>query len=586
MIFLFPLLIILISLITLFPVFHVGLYGDDWLAIFRYVVHVSPPSKEGWNLFTYYLTPYGSQDIIMGLLYRAFGTNAFYYEITSYLFRMIAAFSLYPIVFYLTKNEKTPSSGSKLATFFAILFFSVTTIGFDSTGWLLTMSTYLTIAFFNLFMYFYVLFHETKKIKLLLISGVLFYLAYITASARMIGAPLFILSIEAFWLIRNRTINGLKNSGIRIGAIFTVLLIVSTTGHSLGNSSDWFERLSSGLTTMQKLISDGRSDFLLYPIVTIGGMIIPNFSLPSLQIDTKSDMLFSVFLPVLTLLFFFTFILKSNYSKLKMRDVYKSLIAGACWILFVFIIRKLNLITFSSSNLILMLTIGGLITIIWFLLALKYKAQKNLLTMLFLSFSVTLSSFFLTWVWAPGSYTDSTHRYLTLSAVGISMLFAVIISLGKEFKNQIYLTLLLSIFLVIHIVSTRTYIDKLLISHSQEIVDKVWSAIPNIPQVGKKPLVFYFEGDGTNGSVLSDSVTFGFPFHIALLYNLTESDKIPVPMGDLKEVVSAVKDGKSFKAYGYPLKPIPINQVYAFHLQGSDNLMNITDTVRQKLTND
>ncbi len=123
----FPLVIILISLLSLFPTFYIGLYGDDWLAIFRYVVHVSPPSKEGWNYFSYFLTPYGSQDIIMGLLHQNFGNQAFYFEITSYIFRMIAAFSLYPLVFYLTK--------SKIATFFAILFFSVTTIGFDSTGW-------------------------------------------------------------------------------------------------------------------------------------------------------------------------------------------------------------------------------------------------------------------------------------------------------------------------------------------------------------------------------------------------------------------------------------------------------------------
>ena len=120
-------------------------------------------------------------------------------------------------------------------------------------------------------------------------------------------------------------------------------------------------------------------------------------------------------------------------------------------------------------------------------------------------------------------------------------------------------------------------------SHSQQIADKIWSAIPYIPQVGKEPLVFYFERDENNASILGDAVTFGFPFHIALLYNLTEADKIPVPMEDWREVVSAVKDGQSFKAYGYPLKPIPIDHVYGFHLQGQDNLINITDMVRQKL---
>ncbi len=568
--------IFIISLIIIYPSFYIGLYGDDWLAIFRYVVHVIPPSKEGWNLFTYYLTPYGSQDIIMGLLYQNFGTNAFYYEVTAYFFRLIAAFSLYPLIFYLTK--------SKLATFFAVMFFSVTTIGFDSTGWLLTMPTYLTIAFFNFFLYTYILFHNTQKFKFLFISGLFFYLAYITASARMIGAPMFIISLEIFWLFKNRTISSLKYFVLRIIFFFGIIFIIGNTGHSLGNSADWFDRLNSGISTIQKLLSEGRSDFLLYPVVTIGGMFIPNFAFPSIQINTKKEMLFSVALPALTIFLFLILVFKANITKLKKEDVFKSLVIAAIWIFIVFIIRKLNIISFSSSNLILMMITGGLAILIWVLLSIKYRSQKNILDSLFISFSWTLLSFFLAWLWSPGSYIDSTHRYLTTSAIGISIFLATIISLGKTFKNKLIISLVLSLFIILHIVSTRTYINKLLDSHSQQIVDKIWSSMAYIPEVGKKPLVLYFERDSSNGGILGDAVLFGFPFHIALLYNLTEEDTIPASMTEWKEVVSASIDGKSFKPYGYPLEPIPIGQIYGFRLEGKDNLMNITSEIRQKLT--
>lgn len=556
--------IILISLLVLFPNFYVGLYGDDWLAIFRYIVHVAPPSKEGWNLFTYYLTPYGSQDIIMGLLYQNFGTNAFYYEITSYTFRLIAAFSLYPIVFYLTR--------SKLATFFAILFFSVTTTGFDSTGWLLTMPTYLTIAFFNIFLYFYILSRKTRKIKLLALSGLFYYAAYVTASARMLGAPLFILSMEIYWLFKDRTISSLKYSFLRIALFLTIFIIIGLSGHSLGNSSDWFQRLSSSISTIRQLLNEGRSDFFIYPILTIGGMIVPNFAFPSIQINTKSDMLFSVALPILFLLLFFLLVIKANIAGFKKSDIYKTLFAGTVWILLIFVIRKLNIITFSSSNLILMTAIGGITIIIWILLSIRYRAKESILDVFFISFSWTLLSFFLAWLWNPSSYIDSTHRYLTLSAVGISIFFAAIISLGKKFKNQLCITLLFSSLLVLHIVSTRTYINKLLNSHSQQTVDRIWSSIPYIPGVGKEPIILYFERDNTNASILGDSVMFGFPFHIALLYNLKEGDKIPASMENWQDVVSTVT-----------LEPVPINNVYAFHLQGQDNLINITEEARQKL---
>lgn len=572
---LIPLIIVLISLLTFLPSFHIGLYGDDWLAIFRYVVHIMPPSKEGWNYFTYYLTPYGSQDIIMGLLYQNFGTNAFYYEVTAYTFRLLAAFSLYPVALHLTK--------SKLATFFAVLFFSITTIGLDSTGWLLTMPTYLTIAFINIFLYFYLIHRQTKKVKFLILSGVFFYLAYITTSARVLGAPLFMLSLEAFWLFKDRTKRDLRHSLLRIIFIFIVLLVVKISGPSLGNSSDWFQRLSSGLTTIQDMFNQGRSDFILNPIVTIGGMFIPNFSFPNIQINTKNEMLMSVVLPSLTFFLFLLSVLKANTSRLQRGDLYKGLIAATIWIFIVFIIRKMNLTTFSGSNLILMAVAGGLAIIVWLLLLVKYQAQKNVPTSLFISFSQAFFFFFLAWLWSPSSYIDSTHRYLTVSAVGISILFATIISLGKKFKNQLYLAAFLSLFLILHIISTRVYINKLSDSHSQQKVDKIWSSIPYIPEVGKEPLVFYFEGDNSNRSILGDSVLFGFTFHIALLYNLTESDKIPASMTEWKEVVSAVTDGQSFKPYGYPLEPIPISKVYGFRLHGKDNLINITDLARQKL---
>ncbi len=567
------LLVFIISFLVIYPSFHIGLYGDDWLAIFRYVVHVLPPG--GWNIFSYYLTPYGSQDILMGILYQNFGTEAFYYEVTAYFLRLLAAFSLYPIVFHFTK--------SKLATFFAILFFSITTIGFDSTGWLLTMPTYLTIAFFNFFLYYYILSQETHRVQSLIISGFFFYLAYITASARMIGAPLFILSLEVFWLLQDHTFKSLKSSLIRIGLIFVVMLVIGTSGYSLGSSGDWFGRLNSSFTIINNLISQGRSEFILYPIVTIGGMFIPNFAFPSIQINTKREMLLSVALPAIISFFFLLFILKTNIDKFKKDSLYKYLAAALIWILIVFIFRKLNIVNFSSSNLILMAVAGGLSIIIWGILAVKYRTQKNILNGLFISFSWTLSSFFLAWFWNPASYIDTTHRYLTTSAVGISIFLAIIISLGKKHKNQLFLFLLLSLFIVLHITSTKTYIGKLLATHSQKTVDKIWSSIPYIPEVGRKPVILYFERDDTNASVLGDAVMFGYPFHIALLYKLTESDKFPGATDNWKDVVSAVKDGHSLKAYGYPPEPIPIENVYAFHLQGRDNLINITDKVRQKL---
>ncbi len=569
----FPILIILISFLTLYPSFFIGLYGDDYLAIFRYVIHVLPPG--GWNEFSYYLTPYGSQDILMGLLYQKFGMDAFYYEVTAYILRLVAAFSIYPLTHQFTKN--------KLGSFFAVLFFSITTIGFDSTGWLLTMPTYLSIAFFNFFIYFYVRSHDNLNLKFLLISGLFYYLAYITASARMIGAPLFILSLEIFWIIQNHKLIALKKSLLRLSMVTLVMVLIATLGQSLGSGNDWISRLNSSLHSSSKMLSEGRVDFILYPITTMGGMILPYLILPNIQLTSKVNILFSVVLPISTIFLFILFLLKTNIERFKKTNIYKHLLIGLVWIFIVFIFRKINPDTFSSSNVILMTITGGLFIILWGVLSLKFYLQKNISTALFISLSWTICSFFIAWFWNPTSYIDTTHRYLTTSAVGVSLFLGVLISLGQKYKDQFSFFLFLTLLLILHINSTKIYIDKLLFSHSQKTIDNIWASIPNLPDAGDKALLLYFERDDSNAAILSDSVLFGFPFHISLLYKLNESHKIPGATDDWKVVKSAIRDGQSLKPFGYPLKPILIEDVYGFHLQGKDHLINITEEIRQKL---
>ena len=91
-------------------------------------------------------------------------------------------------------------------------------------------------------------------------------------------------------------------------------------------------------------------------------------------------------------------------------------------------------------------------------------------------------------------------------------------------------------------------------------------------------------GEGKNGSILHDSIIFGFPFHISLLYNITESDKVPIVLDSWEEVISTVKDGKAFiRQYGEIKNPIPVDNVYAFKLEGKNHLIDITTQVREEL---
>lgn len=518
----------------------------------------------------------------MGLLQKIVGYDSTWYYLTSYLLRLGAALSLYPLVFYLTK--------SKLGSVFAILFFAVTVTGFDTTNWSSNMATYITIALFNLFLYYFIKSREINSIKFFPVAAILYYLAYVITPIRMHGSLPFIFFLESFWVIQERNVKTLKKVALRLVIILGVFLVIRYTGQSQGPAEEAAQRFGLGIKAMSEALSTGRFDFLFYPLVMFGSMIIPDFILYPFQIISKKQLLWSALLPSFFGFLTLSILLLKELSVPKAKFLKGITIGAVGWMFIVILVHQTNLITFNNSQYLILLLVGGFSVILAGLLFINFFRQKKIATALFLSLTWSFLSFFFAWWWMPtsmpGSIFPTTYRYLTISAIGIAILLGTIISLGKEKKQQVSLFVTLCTILLLQLIATRIYIGNLLNSHSQAITKKVWSSIPRVVEIGhsKDPIIFYFEGDGTNGGVLHDVITFGFPPHMAILYNLREEDGgFPVPMDDIRQVVSAVTDGKSMTAYGYPVKPVPTDRIYAFRLQGQDNLINITDLARNKL---
>lgn len=570
--------VVLFSLFTLFPSFNLALSGDDWLAFWRYLQHLGPESSGQWSFISYFLTPYGAQDILMGQLQKIYGYNPTPYFITSFIFRLIAIFSLLPLSLYFTK--------SKLASFFALLFLSSTVIGLDTTHWVFNMPSYIAIAFFNLFLYFFILSHEPEKIKFLPLAALMYYAAYITAPIRMHGAIPIILLIEFFWILRKRSLNFARSAIFRIFVILLIFIFISKTGQSTGVASDWNQRFLDGLNIRIESLKSGQIGLFFYPIIILGGMFIPDIIFrTSSSISSIFEILFPsilIFLAFSTFLFFLIRI-SNNLTKGFLK---RTILFFFFWQLFFFLITAQNLSTLGGFVYAILLNIGGYVVVLTF--SLLIESYKNYFTStgLTLSLAIAFLSFFAAWWWMPNEILYTAHRYLIISGEGIALFLAIIIGLGSSINKRIYLFSILSIFLIIQIYASRIYLNFLLSTHSQEITNKIWSSIPHVDEIGKskEPIIFYFEGEGNNGWIIHDAITFGFPPHMALIYNLSEGDGgIPVPMSNINDLVSAVTDGKALKAYGYPIKPVSEDRVYAFHLQGSDNLINITDLARDKL---
>lgn len=585
------LIIFLVGLVVFFPTLKLSFYGDDWMifSIYNYLFpQGSTPSMR--DFLNEALTRYGSQAILMGFFRAIYGYHASYYYMTSMIVRIIVAFSLYPLTFYLTK--------SKLASFFAMLFFCITTIGLETTEYLPHIPSYIGLTFFNLFLYYFLRSREEKEVKKLLYAGLFFYLSFVTVPVRMTGLLLFILLIEFFWIIQNWSKKILKKVSLRLSFIFLILIFINVTGNPFFSSTQKNEakpqsniflltQTTDSLSKMIKQLENYRFDFLFYPVISFGSMFIPDTAIDNFPIALKKSQLVFLILLVYSIFTIISlFIMRSIFPK-KTYSSRTTLVFTALWSLISAVVYFANQTTFPGPKFLISLLIGGYISILGIYLLHKFYRNQLISQAIFSSLCWSVVAFLIPWLWDPFFLLVTYHRYLIGSAVGISLFLATLVSLVK---NQKYQKIVLSLFfflILIHIINTRIHLQRLLENHSAETSNKIWSQMPYISEIGKnkEPLIFYFEGDETNGSILNDTVTFGFPFHMAILYNIPEMNKNPVSMIVWKDVESAVLDGKSFAPHfgGRVLNPISPSSVYAFHLQGKDNLINITDNARKKL---
>ncbi len=578
------LIILLITLSSLFafaPVFNLGIFGDDLQAIMRYFQYLGPHSNGHWNYLTFFFTTYGPDFMGAGLHYRLFGFQGLYYHLTSFIFRLIASFSIFWLLRYLTK--------SNLSGLFAGLFFAVTSVGLDATMWVFNMPSFISIALFNLLLYFYFRSRIEQNSKLQILTYLLFFLAFSAQPIRMAGLLPFMFILELFWWLQDRSFKKAREAAINLlpfVLVFAFIYFINLSRTPFGLPSLTFntQGVEAGQTNFAlKSIKEGRLDLFLYPALTLGGMIVPDVISRNFtgQISTVKELLTTSF-GFLLLITFILLILRLFITRINKGFFIRFFSLSGLWIILMVIIYQQNKTIISDFNHILQLNIGGywLVFIITLLCALS--KQKVIFTALFVGLTWTLLSFLPSWIWGMEHFFPTTHRYLIVSADGMALIFGLIIALGSNAKKQLILFVFLLPIIILNIISTRTYINQNLATHSQVITDKIWSAIPYNPSVGKsqEPIVYYFEGDGTNSLIISDTISFGFPSHMAILYDQPNEDYLPSSATDWDTLVSAVTTGKPYRSDNHS---IPVDRIYAFKLEGKDQLIDITNSTRTKL---
>ncbi|MBU1031644.1 hypothetical protein KKE03_01830 [Patescibacteria group bacterium] len=338
----------------------------------------------------------------------------------------------------------------------------------------------------------------------------------------------FIIMIEIFWLIEHRTFAIFKKVVIRLTIILLIYLILLTQTNLFSPPNDW----------------DNQT-------ITNSAQVLTNGTLASF---------------------------KTGYNLIQKGQA--AFLLNPITALGGMIIPNISV---SNNNKALSTFIGTLIIIFWILLIILHRKSK-IFDALIISLVWTFFSFLIPWM-RPEYLTSillTDNRYLILPAIGISLLFASLISLKIDKRVKNILFTLLALLLVLNIYSTKSYFNNLENIRSQQLYDKIWSQLPEFKNIGKTegPLVFYFTGE--RGDIIHNVLVFGLPSKLQLIHNISDF-KTVVTMGSFEELISAVKDGKSLTRFSVLPKPLPVENIYSFNLEGTDRLVNTSEITRRNI---
>ncbi len=425
-------LIILLSLFAVFPSFHLGLYGDDWLEIWRSIYTLGPKSHGLINYLTYFYSRYGSFDLIMNLLVSFVGFKSVYFYITAYILKLVASFSFFPLIFYITKN--------RVASLMAVLFFACTAVGLDATNWVFNMPVYLSIALLNYFFLFYVKSTLAQDRKQFFIGIIFLFFAIVIASVRMTGFLPLVIIVELFWIIRKPQLKLAKFHAINLLIFISFFLLLAWSGQAsanyggrvgyelIGSLGDVQGILGGGISTSGKMLADSKSKLLLSPLIILGGVILP--------------------------------------------------------------------VEQSLGNELILIVIAGIFLILAVTVILKNYRDDLLVTSLILSLSWMVVSFIFAWFKDPSTILSFSHRYLIVSVAGFTIFLGLILDIFKKAQKALLAILFILVAVNIYSSRGyfQSQVDHIHGAQFTESIWSQIPRIPQIGN-SKDPIIFYFTGE-------------------------------------------------------------------------------------------
>ncbi|HUD45075.1 MAG TPA: hypothetical protein VMR41_06015 [Patescibacteria group bacterium] len=559
--YIFALLVISIcGVLGFFLSLKLALYGDDWLRLF-YLKNLFDASRSGYSYFSImsYVGPYNSQYPILFLVRAFSGYNPAGYFIASLTFRILGSFAFYFAFLKLTKNSTLALLGSLLLV--------TTPIGIQVTDWVFYMNTYVGLIPLSLTLYFLICLEEKVTIKnqfFILFFATLFILVIPVRSYGFVFAlMLYTIGKIVFQTSKKRTFAIAQ--GVIILGIYGFVKVIG----DIGPTTDVIAASASGLNQAYNLLLNHSFSFLIIPFSILGKQFLPDIFVDKLQQISPSffqpEVIFFSLITVATLLIYF-------FTKKKLQRIFPIILSVN------FLVYLIISVFFMSSDQLMKMYAEVALVIILdtsiFLWIMNKKKELFIISLLMIGFS--LPYYILPWSFNPNLDMESSHRYMYFPEIGIITagiyLTLIIFKSGNKYLRSTIISLFILAILV-NILSDTIYFRSQLRFRDQERFTRIFTSfkkvVPTLPK--DKQTVFYIT-DLTG--IRNDVYTFGFPFHIGLIYGFPDDRLIPFIILNKEQLVSAATDGKSLKLYTRYLKKINYNDVIYLKLLPNDTFVN------------
>lgn len=211
------------------------------------------------------------------------------------------------------------------------------------------------------------------------------------------------------------------------------------------------------------------------------------------------------------------------------------------------------------------LVIGGVIFCCFIIFSvIGFLIKRNNFFKILSFFSVWVILFYLpNWFFDQGLSVGGSHRYLTISSVGVVGIFGYLFG---AVKSKWYLIFTVA-FVLLNIIGSRRILEEQYMYRSRQMVDPLWARINKDVPKSEKGDIFMYEGsDNLRGVALDWS--FSIPF--VLKRKLASQEDTPIATGDRKLIQQLLCEDNiprpAIGAWVVQKKRIPLSHLYAWNL--------------------